>query len=103
MDSVPAGLLVRITQHAVPNADAQALPPETPVSWDWGAAWASAFNPDDPSEGSAQSPLLPLPSSSVQFSSVAQSCPTLCHPIDCSAPGLLVHHPLVELTQTHVH
>ena len=32
------------------------------------------------------------PSSSVQFSSVTQSCPTLCNPMDCSTPGLLVHH-----------
>ena len=38
-----------------------------------------------------------------QFSSVAQSCPTLCNSIDCSMPGLLVHHQLLELTQTHVH
>ena len=40
---------------------------------------------------------------SVQFSSVAQSCPTLCNPMDCSTPGLLVHHQLPEFTQTHVH
>ena len=39
--------------------------------------------------------------SSVQFSSVAQSCPTLCNPIDCSMPGLPVHHQLLEFTQTH--
>jgi len=37
------------------------------------------------------------------FSSVAQSCPTLCHPIDCGMPGFPVHHQLWELTQTHVH
>ena len=40
---------------------------------------------------------------SVQFSSVTQSCPTLCDPIDCSTPGFPVHHPLLELAQTHVH
>ena len=40
---------------------------------------------------------------SVQFSSVAQSCPTLCDPMDCSTPGFLVHHQLLELTQTHIH
>ena len=39
----------------------------------------------------------------VQFSSVAQSCPTLCDPMNCSMPGLPVHHQLPELTQTHVH
>ena len=37
-----------------------------------------------------------------QFSSVTQSCPTLCDPMDCSTPGLFVHHRLPELTQTHV-
>ena len=41
--------------------------------------------------------------SSVQFSSVAQSCPTLCNPINHSTPGLPVHHQLPEFTQTHVH
>ena len=39
---------------------------------------------------------------SVQFSSVAQSCPTLCDPMNCSMPGLPVHHQLPEFTQTHV-
>ena len=41
--------------------------------------------------------------SSVQFSSVTQSCPTLCNHMDCSTPGLPVHHQLSESTQTHVH
>ena len=41
--------------------------------------------------------------SSVQFSSVAQSCPTLCDPMNRSAPGLPVPHKLPEFTQTHVH
>ena len=40
---------------------------------------------------------------SVKFNSVAQSCPTLCNPMDYSTPGLPVHHQLLELTQTHVH
>ena len=38
-----------------------------------------------------------------QFSSVAQSCSTLCEPMNCSTPGLPVHHQLPEFTQTHVH
>ena len=38
-----------------------------------------------------------------QFSSVTQSCPTLCDPMDCNMPGFPVHHKLPELTQTHVH
>ena len=41
--------------------------------------------------------------SSVQFSSVTQSCPTLCNPMNHSTPGLPVHHQLPEFTQTHVH
>ena len=44
----------------------------------------------------------PVPGS-VQFSSVAQSCPTLCDPMNRSTPGLPVHHQLPEFTQTHVH
>ena len=41
--------------------------------------------------------------STVQFSSVPQSCPTLCDPMNRSTPGLPVHHQLPEFTQTHVH
>ena len=41
--------------------------------------------------------------SSVQFSSVTQSCLTLCDPMNCSTSGLPVHHQLPEFTQTHVH
>ena len=40
---------------------------------------------------------------SVQFSSVTQSCPTLCNPMNRSTPGLPVHHQLPEFTQIHVH
>ena len=43
------------------------------------------------------------PISSVQFSSVPQSCPTLCDPMNRSTPGLPVHHQLPEFTQTHIH
>ena len=38
-----------------------------------------------------------------QFSSVVQSCPTLCDPMNCSTPGFPVHHQFPEFTQTHVH
>ena len=44
-----------------------------------------------------------LDSSLFQFVSVTQSCPTLCHPMNRSTPGLPVHHQLPEFTQTHVH
>ena len=43
------------------------------------------------------------PCISFQFSSAAQSCLTLCHPMNCSTPGLPVHHQLPDLAQTHVH
>ena len=46
---------------------------------------------------------LGLPYLWVQFSSVSQSCLTLCNPVDCSTPGFPIHHQLLELTQTHVH
>ena len=57
------------------------------------------------------SPLVDLPTQglnphllqSVQFSSVFQSCLTFCDPMDCSTPGLPVHHQPLEFTQTHVH
>ena len=39
----------------------------------------------------------------VQFSSVAQPCLTVCDPMNCSTPGLPVHHQLPDFTQTHVH
>ena len=39
----------------------------------------------------------------IQFTSVAQSCPTLCDPVNRSTPGLPVHHQLLEFTQTHVY
>ena len=38
-----------------------------------------------------------------QFSSIAQSCPTHCNPMNCSTPGLPIHHQYPEFTQTHVH
>ena len=45
----------------------------------------------------------PWDCSSLQFSSVAQSCPTFCDPMNHSTPGLPVHHQLPESTQIHVH
>ena len=54
----------------------------------------------------AKDKLLPikiLKCSHLQLSSVTQSCPTLCDPMNCSTPGLPVHHQLPGFTQTHVH
>ena len=60
------------------------IPLYNPFPWLWVDLW-SASNP------------------SVQFSSVAQSCLTLCNPMKRSMPGLPVHHQLLEFTQIHVH
>ena len=60
--------------------------PRIPIQWTWSQFLHSI-----------------LQFNSVQFSSVAQSCPTLCDPMNCSTPGLPVHHQLPEFTQTHVH
>ena len=47
--------------------------------------------------------VLPSLMRNVQLSSVAQLCPTLCNPMDCSTSGLPVHHQLLQFNQTHVH
>ena len=47
--------------------------------------------------------IIDVPNFSVQFSSVAQLCLTLCDPMNRSTPGLPVHHQLLEFTETHVH
>ena len=69
----------------------------------------AALPPADPLTGLTQkwhlrlTELYHLHLQSIQFSSVTQSCPTLCDPMDCSAPGFPFHHQLLELAQTHVH
>ena len=50
-----------------------------------------------------QTVTMTLAQASVQFSSVAQSCLTLCDPMNCSTSGLPVHQQLLEFTQTHAH
>ena len=60
-----------------------------------GFLYGISFHPHDP--------LKHVLFSSVQFSSVTQSCPTLRDPMDHSMPGLPVHHQLPESTQTRVH
>ena len=68
--------------------------------------WTAAFQAS-PSMGFSRQEYwsgVPLPSPKpLQFCSVAQSCPTLCDPMNRSMPGLPVHHQLLEFTQTHVH
>ena len=62
----------------------------------------SLLNWTDPNQVAGRRPN-PTILSCPQFSSVAQSCLTLCDPMDCRMPGLPVHHRLLESTQTHVH
>ena len=50
-----------------------------------------------------QDPASSVTSLTIQFSSVTQSCLTLCDPMNHSMPGLTVHHQLLEFTQTHIH
>ena len=76
----------------------------------WSAASRSAWNPNFSHLIVFKIVSIPglfhlevFPLSSVQFSSVTQSCPTLCDPVNCSTPGLPVHHQHPEFTQTHVH
>ena len=77
------------------------LSPQYPVGWLVGSKeiWGD-LNPSK----KAGLPMQVYPmQTAVQFSSVAQSCPTLRDPMNRSTPGLPVHHQLPELTQTHVH
>ena len=77
----------------------------------WGPRCSLVCSSITPVCASAYVSNLPLPFSckdtcllvSVQFSSVAQLCPTLCDPMNRSTPDLPVHHQLLESTQTHVH
>ena len=68
-----------------------------------GGAWRAAVHGVAKSQTRLKRPSTQHFISSVQFSPVAQSCPTFCNPMNCSTPGLPVHHQLPEFTQTHVH
>ena len=64
------------------------------------ASWLAGDHLSSVSPPVGGTALVPLP---LQFSSVSQSCPTLCDPVDCRTPGLPAHHQLPEFTQTRVH
>ena len=68
------------------------------AAWQLTSKWYSVF----PEKTVALKRINPF-GITLQFSSVTQSCLTLCDPMDCSTPGLPVHHQLPEFTQTHVH
>ncbi|KAB0341727.1 hypothetical protein FD754_018653 [Muntiacus muntjak] len=105
--------------HAVLQKEEKCSPnlPQAELTWPKGSpdeyqSWAMSSPPDKVLNGQRknakdrgfkrQTDLEHPLKTSVQFSS-AQSCPTLCKPMDCSTPGFSVHHQLPELTQTHVH
>ena len=84
-----------------------------PKAGDWDIRWTPGWW-RSPGEGKLQLTSASLPGEShgqrnlvgsgpVQFILVAQSCLTLCDPMDCTMPGFPVHHQLPEPTQTHVH
>ena len=79
----------------------------TPLSSTLGWVIIDLICPNQYTKGSEDLLNVPCPGSvqlsSVQSSSVAQLCPTLCNPMNRSTPGLPVHHQLPEFTQTHVH
>ena len=68
-----------------------------------GHNWATELNWTEYINRVSQVALVVKNPSTIQFSSVTQSCLILCHPTDWSMPSLPVHHRLLELAQTHVH
>ena len=69
--------------------------------WDWGSGWRTHVHPLLIHVKVWQNQ--PQYCKEIQLSSVAQSCPTICYPMNCSMPGLPVHHQLPESMWTHVH
>ena len=105
----PPPLLAESGSHSCPPLHQPVLPQfvHGPCSV-WGTALPDRFllaTQGPPCRGSwshfAASHIPTVPS--IQFSSVAQPCVTLCNPMNCSSPGLPVHHQLPEFAQTHVH
>ena len=80
------------------------VPPTLEAPWSFLVPWAPLHGPKAPfSLPYSHVHFSQINSVSVQFSSVAQSCPTLCDPMNRSMPSLPVHHQLQEFTQTHAH
>ena len=105
---VTLGKFCDLVDHSQPGSSVHGIFSAAIVEW-----VAIPFSRDLPNPGIVPgSPALqadallskpPGKHASVQFSSVAQLCPTLCDPMNCSRPGLPVHHHLPESTQTHIH
>ena len=68
-----------------------------------GGAWWAAVHGVEKSRTRPSDFTFTLLIKTFQFNSVAQSCPTLCDPMNRSTPGLPVHHQLPQFTQTHIH
>ena len=71
-------------------------------TWVWSLGWEDPLEKGMATHSSISAWRIPR-TEELQFSSVAQSCPTPCDPMNRSTPGLLVPHQLPEFTQTHVH
>ena len=105
-DSLPAEPQVKphIIQQGLKS---RGFPPFSCMFTPWSNFWKIGENAHPPPVGvpAREKTLWGFPSMFpiYQFSSVAQSCPTLYDPMNCSTPGLPVHHHLPEFTQTHVH
>ena len=91
----PLGLAKALSCIAVPF-----LPPPHPTP---SLFPSQVFIPNKQLPQSLTSALLLKNQTCNQFSSVSQSCPTLCDPMNRSMPGLPLHHQLLEFTQTHIH
>ena len=102
-DGIPVELLLILKDDAV-----KVLPSICQQIWktqQWPQDWKRLVFIPIPKKGNAKecSNYCTIALISVQFSSVTQLCPTLCDPMNCSTPGLSVHHQFPEPTQTHVH
>ena len=85
------------SQHRPPAPHLDPLPSILPTAAAPGAELPGDMKQQDVWHGGSQA------GASVQFNPVAQSCPTLCDPMNCSTSGLPVHHKLPEFTQTRAH
>ena len=74
-----------------------------PIKWPKYWSFSFSISPANEYSGLISFSMDWLDLHAVQFSSATQSCPTLCNPMNCSTPGLPIHHQLSESTQNHVH
>ena len=77
--------------------------PKSALHIRWPKYWSFSFNISPSNEYSGLISFAVQKLFNFQFSSVTQSCPTLCDPMNLSMPGFPVHHQLPEFTQTHIH